>query len=97
MRSTYKTVQTVLSVTIALVVLAPATALAANLPEAVVAPTISSAYPHQEFAESGTTGSWTNGPTTLSYQWQRCNATGGECAEITGATSSTLYARRSRT
>jgi streptogramin lyase len=61
-------------------------AFAATLPEVVVMPTISPTTPHLGRAESGTTGSWRNGPTSLGYQWRRCNATGGECANISGAT-----------
>jgi YVTN family beta-propeller protein len=32
-------------------------------------------------------GTWANGPTSFSYQWQRCNASGGRCATVAGATS----------
>jgi hypothetical protein len=31
-------------------------------------------------------GKWTGGTTGFAYQWQRCNATGGVCAAIAGAT-----------
>jgi hypothetical protein len=31
-------------------------------------------------------GSWTESPTSYAYQWQRCNATGGECVNIAAAT-----------
>jgi hypothetical protein len=34
-------------------------------------------------------GSWTNGPTSYSYQWQDCNNAGSSCANISGATGST--------
>jgi hypothetical protein len=35
-------------------------------------------------------GEWTgNTPMTFSFQWLRCNASGGECAEIAGATDNT--------
>ena len=37
---------------------------------------------------SAATGTWANEPTGYSYQWQRCNAAGGECANISGATAS---------
>src|SRR5205085_251876 len=29
-------------------------------------------------------GSWSGGPTSYAYQWQRCNSSGGSCAAITG-------------
>jgi hypothetical protein len=35
------------------------------------------------------TGSWSGSPTSYSYQWQRCNTLGEECAAITGATTRT--------
>ena len=31
-------------------------------------------------------GTWSNSPTAFQYQWQRCNASGGGCANIAGAT-----------
>ena len=34
-------------------------------------------------------GSWTNSPTSYSYQWLRCDSTGANCAAISGATSQT--------
>jgi hypothetical protein len=34
-------------------------------------------------------GTWTNSPTSFSYQWQRCDANGQNCADIDGATAST--------
>ena len=38
---------------------------------------------------SVSTGTWTGTPTiTYTYQWQRCNASGASCTNITGATSS---------
>jgi alpha-tubulin suppressor-like RCC1 family protein len=33
-------------------------------------------------------GAWGGTETTVSYQWEHCNSTGGECASIAGATSS---------
>jgi hypothetical protein len=37
---------------------------------------------------SETHGSWTNSPTSYSYQWQRCDSGGSNCLSITGATAS---------
>jgi len=52
-------------------------------------PTVSLSTPDQNVPETSTTGTWINSPTSYSYQWERCNASGGECKEISGATSST--------
>jgi len=38
---------------------------------------------------STTNGSWTQSPTTYTYQWQRCDSAGNNCSPITGATSKT--------
>jgi len=32
-------------------------------------------------------GSWSNNPTSFAYQWRRCDGSGGNCADIGGATS----------
>jgi hypothetical protein len=42
---------------------------------------------------TSTNGSWTNDPTSYSYQWQDC--ANGSCANISGATSSTYAVRTS--
>jgi hypothetical protein len=34
-------------------------------------------------------GSWTGSPTSFAYQWQDCDATGGACTAIAGATGQT--------
>jgi streptogramin lyase len=57
--------------------------------ENVVLPVASPETPDVAVPETTTTGGWTNEPTSYAYQWQRCNATGGECVNISGATSST--------
>jgi Bacterial Ig-like domain (group 3)/Invasin, domain 3 len=34
-------------------------------------------------------GTWTNSPTSFTYQWLRCNSVGASCAAIAGATAQT--------
>jgi hypothetical protein len=38
---------------------------------------------------STTNGTWTNSPTSYTYKWQRCDTSGNNCADISGATAST--------
>jgi hypothetical protein len=38
---------------------------------------------------TSSTGSWNGAPTGYSFQWQRCSASGTNCANIAGATGST--------
>jgi thermitase len=38
---------------------------------------------------SASTGSWNGSPTSYTYQWQRCNASGSSCANVSGATNAT--------
>ena len=40
-------------------------------------------------------GSWTNAPTSYTYQWQRCDIDAIECGPITGATGKTYGVRNS--
>ena len=35
------------------------------------------------------TGTWTGSPTSFTYQWQRCDVNGQNCADIEGANAST--------
>jgi len=58
-------------------------------PVNTVPPVVSLTTPDQNVPETTTNGTWENSPTSYSYQWERCNATGGECANITGATGAT--------
>src|SRR5690348_16328895 len=37
-------------------------------------------------------GTWSNSPTSFSYQWQRCGSDATGCGDITGATSKTYVA-----
>jgi streptogramin lyase len=57
-------------------------------PENVGLPTVTPLAPDQAVPESTTNGIWTGEPFSYTYQWQRCNATGGECTAITGASTS---------
>lgn len=75
---------------------APATAAP---PENTSPPTITgTARAGQELTAHN--GTWSNGPTAFRYQWQRCDASGGACANIAGAVEQTYLgtnADRSRT
>jgi virginiamycin B lyase len=57
-------------------------------PENTAVPTISPTAPDQAVVETATTGSWTNSPTSYSYQWELCSGGGTECTNIASATSS---------
>lgn len=37
---------------------------------------------------AATTGNWTDSPSSYSYQWQRCDASGSNCADIVGGQGS---------
>jgi streptogramin lyase/phosphodiesterase/alkaline phosphatase D-like protein len=59
-----------------------------SLPQNTALPVATPATPAQAVPESTTTGTWTESP-SYAFQWRRCNASGGECADISGATKST--------
>jgi hypothetical protein len=67
----------------AVVVTAPPPAAPAN----TVLPVVSGSAVEGETLSSSK-GSWSGSPTSYAYQWQDCNATGGGCASIAGATAS---------
>jgi outer membrane protein assembly factor BamB len=68
--------------------LTAATAALAKKPVPVnTAPPTVSGTPAQGQTLSGTTGTWTNSPTSYAYQWQRCASGGASCGNVSGATS----------
>jgi hypothetical protein len=61
-------------------------------PKNTSAPTISGT-PKEGSALTVNRGRWTGTqPITFGYQWQRCDATGGNCADLAGATATTYTA-----
>ncbi len=66
-----------------------ASAADAEAPHVLAGPTIGGpAVAGQRLTEHH--ASWTGAPGSYIYQWQSCNAAGGGCQPITGATSNTL-------
>ena len=57
----------------------------AGSPEGIAPPSISG-IAEQAQTLSATAGSWTNSPTSTTEEWERCNASGANCAAIAGAT-----------
>lgn len=71
------------------VALAPASALAA-VPKNTALPVVSPTQPVVNGLESATTGTWTESPTSYSYEWLRCATSETiTCKFITGANAST--------
>jgi hypothetical protein len=69
-------------------VTATAFATSAVVPQNTAPPSIGgSAREGQTLTASN--GSWSGNPTSFNYSWQRCSATGTDCASITGATNRT--------
>jgi hypothetical protein len=58
-------------------------------PPSNTAPPIISGTAQQGDTLTTSNGSWTNSPTSYTYQWQDCAADGTACSNITGATNST--------
>jgi RHS repeat-associated protein len=73
---------------------APGASTASQAPESTTPPTITgTAHVGQTLSTSA--GTWRGVPQpVLTFQWQGCDASGGDCANISGATSSTLVVGR---
>lgn len=70
-----------------------AAAIAAHIatelaPHLAVPPAISGT-PQQGQTLTATPGTWAPSAATFAYQWQRCDQAGANCADVTGATTST--------
>ncbi len=55
--------------------------------ENTAVPTLSSSSPVVGTSLSVSNGTWSTTTVAFGYQWERCNAEGGECAAIAGATN----------
>jgi hypothetical protein len=66
--------------------IAASTALAREsvAPTNTTAPSVSGT-PREGNTLTASDGIWSNAPTTFTYQWQQCNASGAGCTDITGA------------
>lgn len=65
-----------------------ATRMTSGLTPASLTPPTIAGTAQSGAALTGASGSWTNGPTGYAYTWLRCDATGGGCLPIAGATTS---------
>src|SRR5262249_4821391 len=57
-------------------------------PANTAAPQLSTTSPKVGVALTTSSGTWTKSPTSYAYRWERCNTSGIECTNISGATSS---------
>jgi RHS repeat-associated protein len=69
---------------------AAATPVGTGIPPTNTAPpTLSTTSPVMGTVVSVSNGTWSNSALSYGYQWERCSATGTECAVIPGATNAT--------
>ena len=64
-------------------------AVAGAAPPANTSPPTISGTPKVGSTLTANDGSWTNSPTSFTYQWQRCASDGQSCGDITAGTSKT--------
>src|SRR5690349_20094075 len=65
-----------------------ATARTSAAPQNTAPPTISGTA-RQGSTLTAANGTWSNTPTSFTYQWQRCASDGTGCGDLTGATNQT--------
>lgn len=61
----------------------------APAPPTGTAPPAPSGTTTQGHTLTAASGTWSNAPTAFAYQWERCDAAGASCADLTGADQST--------
>lgn len=76
------------SLAIAMIGLMVASAASAAVPQNTASPTISGTT-RDGSVLTASDGTWSNAPTSFTYQWQRCASDGTGCGDLTGATSKT--------
>ena len=88
--STFRVVVTATNAVASASATSPASDAAAPAPPAGTSPPSVSGTARDGQTLTTTTGAWTGTPTiSYAYQWQRCNALGGSCTDVSGATAST--------